>query len=237
MSNLIPVDPPALAPLVNSFEESQIESELKAVFLAVFGRMVRERERALNLYGMAHLGGEELVGRSLQQDGLAVVRRDAARMRFLLKSWRARNPKRGLLFLRKYLQTVWPNQWQLDQFWHPIASAIEYPAHKKPQGDPETDFLTSRVRVSVTVAVDDGTGLLAMQKALRSTIAARIVLEIALIVDMANSVGLSNGIGTCVPMYMRGAVRNPGIYARSGVSISGGAGISMPVNMVGTLEL
>ena len=101
MADLTPIAPPSLAPLVGSYEENQLESDLKKIFVTVFERMVRERERSLNLYGMAHLGDEELVGRNLQTDGLAVIRRDAERMRFLLKAWRARNPRRGMLFLRK----------------------------------------------------------------------------------------------------------------------------------------
>ena len=55
MSNLIPVTPPDLRPLVGSFEESQIESELKKVFIAVFESMVRERERTLNPVSYTHL--------------------------------------------------------------------------------------------------------------------------------------------------------------------------------------
>jgi hypothetical protein len=210
MSNLTPVDPPSLAPLVHSFENNQLESELKQVFLTVFENLVRERERALNLYGMAHLGDDELVQRSLQGDGLAMIRRDAAQMRFLLKAWRARNPERGMLFLRKYLQTVWPNEWHIDQFWHPIASAINYPEHKTLDGDPETHFLTSRVRAGVTVAVDDGTGLVAIQKALRSTLAARIVLEMVLIVVMENKLGVANGMSFTMPIHATGAMRLPG---------------------------
>lgn len=210
MSNLTPVDPPSLAPLVHSFENNQLESELKQIFLTVFENLVRERERALNLYGMAHLGDDELVQRSLQNDGLAMIRRDAVQMRFLLKAWRARNPERGMLFLRKYLQTVWPNEWRIDQFWHPIASAIDYPEHKTLDGNPETHFLTSRVRAGVTVSVDDGTGLASMQKALRSTLAARIVLEMVLIVAMANGVRFANGASVLMPIYAAGAMRLPG---------------------------
>jgi hypothetical protein len=208
-NNLIPVDPPSLAPLVASFEENQLESELKQVFINVFGNLVRERERALNLYGMAHLGGDELVQRSLLNDGLALIRRDAVQMRFLLKAWRARNPERGMLFLRKYLQTVWPNEWRVDQLWHPIATMLNYPNDKTADGDPATHFLTSRIRAGVTVAVDDGTGLVAMQKALRSALAARLVLEMVLYVEMANGLRLAGGAGAVMPMYLRGTMRMP----------------------------
>ncbi len=240
MSNLIPVTPPDLRPLVGSFEESQIESELKKVFIAVFESMVRERERTLNLYGMAHLGDESLMARNLSGDGLAVIRRDAARVRFLLKSWRARNPKRGMLFLRTYLQTIWPNEWSVDQFWHPIASALEYPAHKTTTGDPETHFLTSRVRVGVTVEADDGTGLVAMQKALRSTLAARLVLELVLNIEMANTgntgLALADGAAGIAPLYTEGKLVASDVVT-SPLPILLGAVIGMPVNFKGSMRL
>jgi len=240
MADLTPIDPPSLAPLIGSYEENQLESDLKKIFVTVFERLVRERERSLNLYGMAHLGDEELVGRNLQTDGLAVIRRDAERMRFLLKAWRARNPQRGMLFLRKYLQTLWPNEWSIDQFWHPIATALEYPAHKTPNGRPETHFLTSRVRVGVTVEADDGTGLVAMQKALRSTMAARLVLELVLNVEMANTgtkgLGLSNGAAGYAPLYTEGKLLAYDVV-RTPLPILQGAVIGMPVAYIGSLRI
>lgn len=240
MSNLIPVDPPGLQPLLSSFEERQLESELKKVFVAVFERFVRERERALNLYGMAHLGDDELVARNLYGDGLAVIRRDAARVRFLLKAWRSRNPRRGMLFLKTYLQTVWPNEWSIDQFWHPIATALEYPAHKTTNGDPATHFLTSRIRVGVTVAADDGTGLVMMQKALRSTLAARLVLELVLNVDFANAgdtgLALSDGAAGIAPLYAEGRLIASDV-ATNHLPIKLGVVIGMPVRMMGSLKI
>lgn len=240
MSNLTPIDPPSLAPLAGSFEQNQLESELKKVFLAVFEKLVRERERALNLYGMAHLGGDELVARNLYGDGLAVIRRDAERVRFLLKAWRARNPKRGMLFLRTYLQTIWPNEWRIDQFWHPIATALEYPAHKTTYGSPKTHFLTSRVRVGVTVEADDGTGLVAMQKALRSTLAARLVLELVLNVEMENAgatgLGLSNGGVGITLLHGEGKLIAQDVVT-SPLPILLGAVIGMPAQFQGSLRI
>lgn len=240
MSNLIPIDPPSQQPLQGSFDADQLENELKTVFMTVFENLIRDRERALNLYGMAHLGDAELVGNNLKSDGLAVIRRDAYRMQFLLKSWRARNPKRGLLFLQKYLQTIWPNEWSVDQFWHPTATANLYPALKTINGDQETHFLTSRVRVGVTVDADDGTGLVALQKALRSTLAARLVLELVLNIDIQNAgdngLALSNGVGGITPLYTEGKlVASDEI--RSPLPILLGAVIGMPVNYGGSLKI
>lgn len=207
MPTLLPIDAPCLQPLQASFEYDQLESELKAVFLAVFESMIRPRERALNLYGMAHLGSEELVERNLKVDGLAVIRRDPDSMRFLLKTWRARNPKRGLMFLKKYLQTVWPNHWIVDQLWHPIAKLDRYPEFKAVNGGPLTHILTSRVRVSIPVSVDDGTGLASLQRALQATMAARLVLEAVLQVDISGAgISVANGAGIIAPLYIFGTL-------------------------------
>ncbi|ABO60645.1 hypothetical protein LA345_39165 (plasmid) [Burkholderia vietnamiensis] len=142
MSDLIPVDSPSLQPLQQSFERDQLESELKAVFLAVFESMIRANERRLNLYGMPHLGDAELVERALKDSGLAIVKRDVTRSSFLLQAARARNPRRGMIFLKQYLQAVWPNVWLVEPLWHPLATSANYPADRTPLG---TKTLTNGV--------------------------------------------------------------------------------------------
>jgi hypothetical protein len=62
--------------------------------LSVFNTYLRPRERQINLHGMPHLGDTE-----------PIVRHDATRTAFLLKAARARNPNRGMIFLRQYLQS------------------------------------------------------------------------------------------------------------------------------------
>lgn len=134
MAALIPVDAPTLTPLRGSFEYDQLESEMKAVFLAVFESMLRASERRLNLYGMPHLGDSELIERAMKDAGLSIVRRNTTRTSFLLKAARARNPRRGMIFLRQYLQSVWPNVWQVEPLWHPVATAANYPADRTALG-------------------------------------------------------------------------------------------------------
>jgi hypothetical protein len=73
--------------------------------LSVFNTYLRPRERQINLHGMPHLGDTELIERTLKDYGLAIVRHDATRTAFLLKAARARNPNRGMIFLRQYLQS------------------------------------------------------------------------------------------------------------------------------------
>jgi hypothetical protein len=142
MDMLRPVDAPDLQPLRNSFEYDQLEEDLKDAFLTVFDQYIRPFERQVNLSGMPHLGDTELIERTLKDYGLAIVRRDATRTAFLLKAARARNPRRGMLFLKQYLQSVWPGVWKVDALWHPVATAANYPQDCTPlttvQLDPTT---------------------------------------------------------------------------------------------------
>ncbi len=132
MSNLTPVEPPDLLPLKQSFEYDQLETELKSLFITVFNDKLRPLERRLNLYGIPHRGDIELIERAMKDAGLAIMRRNEVRAGFLLKAARSRNPRRGLHFLRQYLQSVWPNVWMVEPLWHPVASAANYPADRAP---------------------------------------------------------------------------------------------------------
>jgi hypothetical protein len=207
-SNLIPVAAPALQPLAASFEADQLESELKAAFMAVFEAMIRERERNLNLYGMAHLGGEDLMASSLKGDGIAMVRRSYVRMQFLMKANRSRNPRRGLLFIKRYLQAIWPNIWVVEPLWQPIATAGLYPQGAEPNGDPNTHFLTGRVRVTLPVSSDNGLGLTEIARAFRSTLPARLMLEFKLGTnfDTYGSLAVANGAVGIMPFTAIGTL-------------------------------
>lgn len=214
MSNLIPVPAPALQPLAQSYEANELETELKAIFMAVFEKLLRESERNLNLYGMAHLGGDGLMASALKADGIAMVKRSSTRMQFLMKANRSRNPRRGLLFIKKYLQAIWPNIWLVEPLWHPIAEVAQYPALCVPNGDPETHFLTSRVRITLPVSSDNGLGLTEIAKAFRSTLPARLMLEFKLGTQF-ESLGEASG----------------------GIAIANGAVGIMPFTATGTLQL
>lgn len=212
MSNLIPVPAPALQPLAQSFEADQLESELKAVFLAVYEKMIRERERNLNLYGMAHLGGDDLMASSLKSDGIAMVKRSSTRMQFLMKANRSRNPRRGLLFIKKYLQSIWPNIWLAEPLWQPIADANAYPVGAVPSGDPQTHFLTGRIRITLPVSSDNGLGLTEIARAFRSTLPARLMLEFKLGTQFSTigddgGLALANGVIGIMPFTAIGTLK------------------------------
>jgi hypothetical protein len=129
------IDAPDLQPLRNSAEFDAFEAEFKALIMQVFNDTLRPLERQVNVSGMPHLGNTELIERTLKDWGLAIVRRDATRTAFLLKAARARNPRRGLIFLKQYLQSVWPGVWKVEPLWHPIATSANYPADRRPLAD------------------------------------------------------------------------------------------------------
>ncbi len=234
-AELIPVEAPDLQPLRSSFEQSQLESEFKAMVIAVFNAMIRDRERAANLLGMPHLGDDALMMRNIKADGLAVVHSDSTKLRFLLKAWRARNPQRGTKFLRTYLQALWPNQCTVEQLWMPLATANEYPVGLVPDGDPATHFLTSRSRVNVSTDTDDGTGLAEVARAFRSTMPARKLLELRLHGLAESSFGLANAAAVTMPLYGRGTLQNSNTAPHGGVSTANGAAVTMPIYLTGTL--
>lgn len=131
---LTPIDAPALQPLANSAEYDALESELKAIFMAVFEAQLRPAERQVNLSGMPHLGSAALMERVLKANGLPIIRRDDTRTAFLMKAAFSRNKRRGMIFLRQYLQATWSNVWKVEPLYHPIATANEYPQHITPLG-------------------------------------------------------------------------------------------------------
>jgi hypothetical protein len=159
-NNLLPVDAPDLQPLRNSFEYDQLEEDLKDAFLTVFDQYIRPFERQVNLSGMPHLGETDLIERTLKDYGLAIVRRDATRTAFLLKAARARNPRRGMIFLKQYLQSVWPGVWKVEPLWYPVAKADKYP-----RGDAPTDasllspLTTVQITPTVTAEFADDSGV------------------------------------------------------------------------------
>ena len=198
--------PPSLAPLRASSEFDDIERDLKAVFMAVFEEKIRPRERELNLYGMPHLGEIGLLEQFLKLDGLATVRRDVRQIRFLMRVWRCRNAKRGMRFLRHYLQIIFPNDWSANQLWHPLASIAHYPRNCTVDAELQAHVLTSRVRVGIDVAVASAADVLITGRALRSVLAARLVLEMVQMIKFGSGFGMANAACGIAPLYAVGVL-------------------------------
>lgn len=146
--------PPDQQPLKKSWERDGFERDVKSVFADLFEKHLRLKERDINVYGMPHLGSFELISRNVERDGLSLLNNDdEAAMRYLFKAWKVRNPKRGLHFLRTYLQLLWPNKWELDQQWqskegnYPEGlSPLKYVQSNNPD---ETHYLTFRIVASI----------------------------------------------------------------------------------------
>lgn len=175
---LIPVVEPDLAPLRNSHEANQVESDLKAIFLEMVEQFIRDDERNIHMLGMPHLGSLEQFERALKQDGLALIRSvDQAAMRYVFKAWKARNPRRGLHMLKLYLRLLWPNSWECTQMWQDRAQT--YPAGLV-ASDGGNHFLTSRVNVKISAGITDGADVATVAPALRSVVPAKVVLNLAI---------------------------------------------------------
>jgi hypothetical protein len=173
--------PHDLEPLQHSHEDSDYEKELKEIFLELFESKIRAPFERVNTYGMAHVGDFDSVERFTKQDGVAAYRivGKEAYIRELYRGWKSRNPRRGLHFLRFYLQCIFPNRWTCDQLW-------QNPANTYPTNTSKTeragDFLTSRVVVSVySGGVIDSQVLSLIAPSMRSVIPARLLLLIQIL--------------------------------------------------------
>lgn len=168
-----------LAPLRESHEATQLEAELKALFISLLGQYVRPQERETNTLGTPHIGPFVQVERAVKSEGLSLYRKsDDGAMRYLFRSWRARNPKRGLHMLRAYLQLLWPDAWDVYQMW--ADKSAVYPLTLV-RADAGNHYLTSRVNVEVSAGADDGRAALQLGPSLRSVIPARIHLTVSLV--------------------------------------------------------
>ena len=140
----------------HSFTFDDTEADIKAIFIAVFNEIFKEKIQDIHHYGMPHLGSPIVVERFSKQDGLAVIRRPQSSdliMRVIYANWRSLASKRGLAFLEFILQMLWANQWQIVRLYHSIARKDEYPKHVVETDLPE-NFLTSRIFVLLDANID-----------------------------------------------------------------------------------
>jgi hypothetical protein len=179
---------PDMQPLRESHEADTLESELKALFIELLGDFVRPAERLTNTVGIPHIGAFTQVERAVGAEGLALQRRgDQNAMRYVFRSWRARNPKRGLHMLKTYLQLLWPNGWEMHQQWHKNGAPYTSDMSDTDEGD---HYLTSRVMVFVHTATTDGSDVASVAPSLRSVVPARIVLSVQVLTTNRIDAGL-----------------------------------------------
>lgn len=205
---VLEVEEPGLLPLRVSHEADQTERELKALFILLFEKYLRSDERYINVLGAPHLGPRDLVEQSLAADGLSIYRGSTVALgagAYLLRAWRAHNPKRGLHLLKTYLQLLWPNVWTAVQMWQQVGQP--YPTVLEEE-DLGSHYRTSRVHVSLPSYVTSGSDLNAISSGLRAAVPARILLNLAITSDSEFQLGMANGAyrgavarhyeGTCI---------------------------------------
>ena len=168
-----------LAPLRNSHEADQLETELKGLFMAMFAQFVRPGLDAVATVGAPHLGDLDQLERAVKMDGISLQRAaDEGAMRYLHKAFRARNPKRGLHMLRAYLRVLFGDgNWELTQFWQD--AALPYPTALVDEPD-INHYLTTRIHARVVSSGIARTPEL-MAQAFRSVLPARMLLSVSLI--------------------------------------------------------
>lgn len=111
---------PGAEPLQHSHAGSQIESELKLLFKELFELVGRDTFDA-SVLGAAHLGSFDLVRKMISNDGLVLLKgaREEAATRYLYRAWKSGDvQKRGLHFVRTYLQLLFPGESSVRQMWH-----------------------------------------------------------------------------------------------------------------------
>ncbi len=177
-------------PLVTSSMTEELEQAWKTVFLNVFKSMLWEKQRDLLHYGSPHLARQTLLTRFALNDGLSVMRADSEndRLRYLLKAWRVKNPKRGFHFLRTYLQMLYPNGFNIEQLWQESGKAYTTALVTKEEAERKQipHWLTSRVRISITDISEDGQQILQYISTIQSVIGARFVAELTVKREFGN---------------------------------------------------
>lgn len=173
---------PQLIALRESFDPPDYRAELKRLALDLFELHLSEAAFDANVLGMAHLGRFDLVRRSIQTDGLGMIRSDrqASATRYLYRAWKQSETQgRGLHFLRTYMQLLYPNEWEVFQLWQEKDQPYPQGATRHPRGDRTRFFLTSRVDILIPARATNVEQLPAMAPIVASTLPARIVPRFA----------------------------------------------------------
>jgi len=186
--------PPALEPITveNSAVADDVESDLQQAVIAVFEATLRPALQQLNVYGAPHRADFDTLERFIKAAGLALDRRpgEEAYMRELFRAWVARNPRRGLAYLKLALSLLYDGIHTVDQLWQDPARP--YPGGASPVPGP-TKWLTSRVRVTLDAAAGlTPAELYRARSIMMSVVPARIVLELS--VDLGDQVESQVGI-------------------------------------------
>lgn len=187
----IPAPYRPLEPLNQQQEYDSLESEWRAIFIEVFEQMLAPKIRDLSHYGSPHLGSIAVMKQFTTYEGLSSLRSDVEnyRLSYLLKAWRAKNPKRGFHFLNTFLQMLYPNNFNVLQMWQekgqPYPQVLRDEYAMRQSGLPH--WLTSRVVVEVSDWTETGDNLVKYQPELQAIIGARFLLMASMLRNINES--------------------------------------------------
>lgn len=176
---------PDLKALDQSFYVDNFEREIKNLFISLFKEHLGVDAFDGFVLGAPQLGSYGLVQKSINQDGLAVLKSqnqisDENATRYLYRAWKSGDvQKRGLFILQVYLKLIFGNLSRCSQLQQKKGSVYplvvdEYDPEK---GLLEGYFLTSRVIVDIDVSYASES-VKTIISSLESVLAARFVVEI-----------------------------------------------------------
>lgn len=146
-----------LIPLKQSHAFDAYEDELRRLFITLYQTMLAERASDVNCYAAPHLGGEKLLRQYLVSENMSNFNMQQVgndKVKYLLKAWRYRNPKRGTHFLSLFIRMIWGNDFEILPLYQ--RKNAPYPTEVKTEEEVRENkenlndyFLTSRLRVTL----------------------------------------------------------------------------------------
>lgn len=196
--------------LQHSAAYDDAESELQQIMMRIYDDELRPTADEINVYGAPFLGSIALLERLVTADGLAIPRKHSGQdsIRYLFKAWNYLNPERGFHFLKAYLQALWGESYEVNQMWQ--KKSEPYPTYLRTMAQVagvESDyFLTSRVIVDLDIEEDVPE---ALQKAIRTAVAARFLLQLRIFKKLSNELLLGQVFHGYVAHIVSGNLVDP----------------------------
>lgn len=177
-----------LLPLEKSFTRDEVEKELKDLFISLFKSQLGKDFFDVNVLGVKHLGSFDLVRKTLNADGLTLLRGDneEQKTRYIYRAWMAGNAQgRGTHFLKTYLQLHFAESFDVNQLWQrkdEIYPLGVHQANEIPKGESIDDyFLTSRINVEMDIG-QGAVNLKTLARTIRSILPARLIPDFRFVV-------------------------------------------------------
>jgi RNA-binding protein YhbY len=193
----------SLEALKNTAYASELEDELRNLFVKMYADHLQATADEINVYGAPHLGSLALVQRNVAADGVSIMSQaDDVRTRYLHKAWRFRNPERGMHFLRTYLSAIFPGQHTINQLWQKKGEAYPTALSEKTKAVSESShWLTSRIQVDLDIEESLPARIL---NSIKTAVAARFVVKVRVAKFCESPVGVAMVMRPAVIMRLAG---------------------------------